>query len=179
MEARQALRRDTSPARLSPEPKRRKLRKGTQSCWECKRRKARCTFSTSNETSCEGCKSRGISCISQEHPQQPPPAGGNGQIVERLGYVEALIEHLIDVAGHRNPFRGSPNPLEEGSSDRQSSPSIVGRQKRNPILSPRRRRKRAAPLTNFKEGINTESTLSSEVITTKLFFHLKMNHDTD
>src|SRR5690242_11661581 len=43
-----------------PEPKRRKVRKGTQSCWECKRRKVRCTFSEPAEESvCDGCKRRG------------------------------------------------------------------------------------------------------------------------
>ncbi|KAJ4183932.1 hypothetical protein NW755_009472 [Fusarium falciforme] len=46
----------------APALKPRKLRKGTQSCWECKRRKARCTFSAATKDVCEGCKRRGTEC---------------------------------------------------------------------------------------------------------------------
>ncbi|KAH8905234.1 hypothetical protein BR93DRAFT_775160 [Coniochaeta sp. PMI_546] len=46
--------------------KRRRVRKGTQSCWECKRRKIRCTFVAPTEAVCDGCKSRQVECISQE-----------------------------------------------------------------------------------------------------------------
>ncbi|KAF4982779.1 hypothetical protein FZEAL_1680 [Fusarium zealandicum] len=38
----------------APDNKRKRLRKGTQSCWECKRRKARCTFSADTQDVCEG-----------------------------------------------------------------------------------------------------------------------------
>ncbi|KXJ85764.1 hypothetical protein Micbo1qcDRAFT_237333 [Microdochium bolleyi] len=80
----------------SPVAKRRRIRKGTVSCWECKRRKTRCTYAASESTSistaaahaseprdgrCDGCRSRGTDCISQEfdQPQQtstdgPPPS---------------------------------------------------------------------------------------------------------
>ncbi|KAI4731764.1 hypothetical protein E4T49_00607 [Aureobasidium sp. EXF-10728] len=46
-------------------PKRRKIRKGTQSCWECKRRKVRCI---STENICQNCRRRGTACISQDLP---------------------------------------------------------------------------------------------------------------
>ena len=46
--------------------KRRRVRRGTQSCWECKRRKIRCTFVAPTESVCDGCKSRLVECISQE-----------------------------------------------------------------------------------------------------------------
>jgi len=49
-----------------PDPKRRKVRKGTQSCWECKRRKIRCTFVSPRESVCDSCRSRRVKCISQE-----------------------------------------------------------------------------------------------------------------
>ncbi|KAL9473903.1 hypothetical protein ACSS6W_008283 [Trichoderma asperelloides] len=48
-------------------PKRRKIRKGTQSCWECKRRKIRCTFASPTESVCDGCRSRRVKCLSQEY----------------------------------------------------------------------------------------------------------------
>ncbi|KAL0931968.1 Zn(II)2Cys6 transcription factor [Colletotrichum truncatum] len=51
------------------EPKRRKLRKGTLSCWECKRRKIKCVFESSNSPFCVGCKDRGTRCVSQEFPE--------------------------------------------------------------------------------------------------------------
>lgn len=51
---------------MPPPLKRRKVRKGTISCWECKRRKIRCTFATPNESVCDGCRSRRIKCISQQ-----------------------------------------------------------------------------------------------------------------
>lgn len=51
--------------------KRRKLRKGTHSCWECKRRKARCIFHPLDTSTCNGCRRRGSQCISQEFPENP------------------------------------------------------------------------------------------------------------
>lgn len=46
--------------------KRRKVRRGTQNCWECKRRKTRCTFAVPTDSVCDGCKSRQVRCISQQ-----------------------------------------------------------------------------------------------------------------
>ncbi|CAD0106611.1 unnamed protein product, partial [Aureobasidium uvarum] len=59
-------------------PKRRKIRKGTQSCWECKRRKVRCI---STENICQNCRRRGTACISQDLPDvftisTPSPSEG-------------------------------------------------------------------------------------------------------
>ncbi|TEA12990.1 Dehydrocurvularin biosynthesis regulator [Colletotrichum sidae] len=81
-----------------PAAKRRKLRKGTQSCWECKRRKARCTFSASTPDVCEACKRRGSDCVGQEHTEEPPPLGSHKHIVDRLGQVEALVGQLLKAA---------------------------------------------------------------------------------
>lgn len=74
------------------EVKRRRVRKGTHSCWECKRRKMRCIFDppTDATTTCNGCRRRGSPCVSQEFPEvvsfsvdhtltTPPPSfGGDG-----------------------------------------------------------------------------------------------------
>lgn len=59
------------PRQASPLPKRRNIRKGTLSCWECKRRKTRCTFATSTSTVCDGCRSRQTKCLSQEYYDEP------------------------------------------------------------------------------------------------------------
>ncbi|KAL4948627.1 hypothetical protein BDW69DRAFT_189105 [Aspergillus filifer] len=48
---------------------RRRVRKGTHSCWECKRRKMKCRFDARIDSdSCIGCRRRGSPCISQEFP---------------------------------------------------------------------------------------------------------------
>lgn len=53
------------------EAKRRKLRKGTHSCWECKRRKMKCIFDPAkNSTICNGCRRRGSKCVSQDFPEE-------------------------------------------------------------------------------------------------------------
>lgn len=87
-----------SPQVEGPESKRRKIRKGTQSCWECRRRKVRCIFVATTDTICENCRRRETACNSQEHPDEPIPSAGSNQIEARLGRVEKLIEHLLDSA---------------------------------------------------------------------------------
>jgi hypothetical protein len=65
-------RRDPMSSRAAPShdaflTKRRKVRKGTHSCWECKRRKMKCAFDPHiASSSCNGCRQRGSPCISQE-----------------------------------------------------------------------------------------------------------------
>ncbi|KAI1353086.1 hypothetical protein F5Y01DRAFT_67718 [Xylaria sp. FL0043] len=79
-----------------PEANRRKLRKGTRSCWECKRRKNRCTWSRS-EGKCDGCNRRGTRCIGQEFPQEPVSSerrGINKSDDNRILRLEALVEEL-------------------------------------------------------------------------------------
>ena len=97
-----------------PAPKRRKLRKGTQSCWECKRRKAKCIFSDSLGI-CDSCKRRGTDCVSQDTDENPPPLGSNKHLVDRLGEVEALVQHLLKQSSERrSDDRLSPESLGSG-----------------------------------------------------------------
>jgi hypothetical protein len=98
---------------LAPAPKRRKLRKGTSSCWECKRRKARCSFSTADgavDNACHGCKLRGTPCISQDLPDQPAPGGSNRHLVDRLAQVEALVGRLVQAADQSQHGDSSLSP---------------------------------------------------------------------
>jgi hypothetical protein len=80
----------------SHSPKRRKVRKGTQSCWECKRRKAKCSLAApgggSGDGVCDGCRRRGSTCLSQEFPEDP--ASHRKQLGDRIGRVEELMEKL-------------------------------------------------------------------------------------
>ena len=107
-----------------PESKRRKVRKGTQSCWECKRRKVRCIFSATRDTICQNCRRRGTACNSQQHPDVPVPSfSGSNQIQARLGRVEELIERLGNraVVAHisntpaKDPSEGHLTELDSGS----------------------------------------------------------------
>ncbi|RBR24373.1 uncharacterized protein FIESC28_02863 [Fusarium coffeatum] len=111
-----------------PAPKRRKLRKGTQSCWECKRRKAKCIFSD-NLGICDSCKRRGTDCVSQDTDENPPPLGSNKHLVDRLGEVEALVQHLLKAQSseRRSDDRLSPESVGSGGrshdEDRRRSDS--------------------------------------------------------
>ncbi|CAI6099244.1 unnamed protein product [Clonostachys chloroleuca] len=82
-------------ATATPSRKRRKIRKGTQSCWECKRRKIRCTFATPAENTCDGCRSRRTKCISQEFD------------------YENTLEHL-----HGKGRNVAQEPIEGGTVDK-------------------------------------------------------------
>ncbi|KAJ5533313.1 hypothetical protein N7494_009865 [Penicillium frequentans] len=88
------------------EPKRRKVRKGTQSCWECKRRKVRCNIASRENAICSNCRRRGTACISQDLPDTPVPPVDN-QVYSRLGRVEELIEILAHNAGTNNAQKSS------------------------------------------------------------------------
>ncbi|OBS28298.1 hypothetical protein FPOA_02239 [Fusarium poae] len=103
----------------APAPKRRKLRKGTQSCWECKRRKAKCIYSD-HLGICDSCKRRGTDCVSQEVQENPPPIGSNKHVVDRLGEVEALVQHLLKAS-----------QTERQSNDSLVSPESLGSTRRS------------------------------------------------
>ncbi|KAK3321300.1 hypothetical protein B0T19DRAFT_360444 [Cercophora scortea] len=98
---------DGSPsAEDGAEGRRKRVRKGTTSCWECKRRKIRCTLSSSACTEpnavCDGCRRRGTACIGQTFPDvrtARPATAVEGPGADRLGRVEALVEKLLRTAG--------------------------------------------------------------------------------
>lgn len=82
-----------------PSLKRRKVRKGTQSCWQCKSRKVRCTFASPTNTICDACSRRGTNCISQEYPDEPSTAR---QVEHRLGRVEEVVALLARKVIHND-----------------------------------------------------------------------------
>lgn len=103
---------------LSPNgtaPKRRKVRKGTQSCWECKRRKIRCTFAAATDTVCDGCKSRQTKCIGQEYQDEPPPAGKK---LDRLKRMESIVDGLV-----KQSKDGSARERNSTASDYSARPA--------------------------------------------------------
>ncbi|KAH8646215.1 hypothetical protein BX600DRAFT_157812 [Xylariales sp. PMI_506] len=86
-------------ASANPHPesdaRRRKLRKGTRSCWECKRRKIRCVYSSNTDKVCVHCRRRGATCVSQDLPESPRATRTSRvQIDERMVRVEDLLQNL-------------------------------------------------------------------------------------
>ncbi|OOF90547.1 hypothetical protein ASPCADRAFT_135113 [Aspergillus carbonarius ITEM 5010] len=83
-----------------PVSKRRKVRKGTFSCWECKHRKRRCAFDPVR-AACAYCQSRGIPCIGQDHPD-PRGSGSNHENVQaQILHVEKLVGQLVQQRDRR------------------------------------------------------------------------------
>jgi len=97
-----------------PEAKRRKVRKGTQSCWACRRRKVHCNFTANTDAICENCRRRGTACIRQEHPDEPMLSAGSIQIETRLGRIEELIGHLLENAVITNVSNSPTRRLSSG-----------------------------------------------------------------
>lgn len=82
-----------------PPVKRRKIRKGTKSCWECRKRKIKCRFDGPEDAVCVGCKQRETACRSQEFDdnngdepgQKPEPP-----LAKRLDRLEQMMERIVD-----------------------------------------------------------------------------------
>ncbi|KAL4818362.1 hypothetical protein BDW67DRAFT_190052 [Aspergillus spinulosporus] len=89
--------------------KRRKVRKGTQSCWECKRRKVRCIFASAEHAICNNCQRRGTACVSQELPDTANTPSGQSQVEARLDRVEELVERLVNSRAAPSLDRDRPN----------------------------------------------------------------------
>src|SRR4051812_39459957 len=83
-----------SPEEEEPGAKRRRLRRGTHSCWECKRRKVKCIFKSESDPSCSPCLRRGLTCVSQEFPEEASQEEGR-QLGDRLGRIEVLLGQLV------------------------------------------------------------------------------------
>lgn len=86
---------DAAPER-QVSTKRRKVRKGTRSCWECKRRKIRCILTSPDDAVCLGCQQRRVTCVSQEVPETFSPAvKGNRHLSDRISRVEEALQDLL------------------------------------------------------------------------------------
>lgn len=84
--------------------KRRKTRKGTRSCWECKRRKVRCTFASPTDAVCISCAKRSTECVSQEFPDERTPPAKSRLVGDRFLRVEAMIAQLAERTGGAVPM---------------------------------------------------------------------------
>ena len=99
--------------------RRRKIRKGTRSCWPCKRRKVRCSFPSPQSRVCSNCQRRGSICVGQDVPEEliTSEPRQDEAIVDRLGRVEALVSNLAQRVG-------GGQPTDEASSTPSRQPGI-------------------------------------------------------
>ncbi|XP_014561440.1 hypothetical protein COCVIDRAFT_11929 [Bipolaris victoriae FI3] len=77
-------------------PTRKKMRKGTHSCFECRRRKIRCIFQPDNPDVCSECFARGSRCIDQEHANPDVIVDHRKNLRERVSRLEALVDSLLE-----------------------------------------------------------------------------------
>ncbi|CVK92158.1 uncharacterized protein FPRN_09781 [Fusarium proliferatum] len=75
----------------------RSIRKGTHSCWECRRRKIRCQFSAPDDLVCRPCGNRGSICRGQEFADESEASQLSMRHLARsLGRLEELMEKLAE-----------------------------------------------------------------------------------
>ncbi|KAJ5620184.1 hypothetical protein N7510_004168 [Penicillium lagena] len=123
------------PLSEDQQPPRKKIRKGTRSCWECKHRKVRCHFASDGDRSCRECLARGLLCRTQDLPEpENPRESDRASLNERLARVELLLERFL----HR--YDGDTDqPLPEAAGDNNSpvsSPAVATPAHENaPVLS--------------------------------------------
>jgi len=92
------------------EAKRRKVRKGTRSCWECKRRKMKCIVdSLVSDAACNGCRRRGSKCVSQEFPEETLLS------TDKTQKVYQFVKHAAS-DGTTSDGRTPTSPTEEGGT---------------------------------------------------------------
>ncbi|OQD60854.1 hypothetical protein PENPOL_c020G05479 [Penicillium polonicum] len=104
----------------APPSKRKKLRRGTRSCWECKRRKMKCVFDSPDDAVCVGCDRRWTKCVGQQFPEEMSTPLDNGQLRDRLRRVESRLDRFLAVGDdgqtkaedhlNRHLYLGIPTP---------------------------------------------------------------------
>ncbi|KAK4222795.1 transcription factor sdnS, partial [Podospora fimiseda] len=87
---------EIAPNQTDAEVRRRKVRKGTHSCWECRRRKIRCQYGGGDDTICLPCQARGSICRSQEFVDSQPPQLPDRRLAQRLARLEDLMAKVVD-----------------------------------------------------------------------------------
>ncbi|EXK36871.1 hypothetical protein FOMG_07763 [Fusarium oxysporum f. sp. melonis 26406] len=105
------------PLTSAPARRRRKVRRGTSSCWECKRRKIRCTF-TQGATVCISCRRHGSECVGQEFQMSPATTdrgAAHQKVAQSLLHVEGLISQLLDQSAPGSHLGGKPSALPPAS----------------------------------------------------------------
>ncbi|KUJ13056.1 uncharacterized protein LY89DRAFT_687940 [Mollisia scopiformis] len=84
----------------------RNVRKGTRSCFECRYRKIRCIFRSTNPSTCVSCFSHGIRCASQRESEAALPSHAKMNISERVAQLEKELAAIRE--------QSATNPLDSG-----------------------------------------------------------------
>ncbi|KAK3341985.1 hypothetical protein B0T25DRAFT_511465 [Lasiosphaeria hispida] len=118
--------------RAEAELRRRKVRKGTRSCWECRRRKIRCQYGPGDDLVCLPCQARGGACRSQEFMDESRGQQPDRRLTQRLGRLEDLMSKLVSrimpestparSKPGRSPRRPPPTPSDDGADADRSDP---------------------------------------------------------
>ncbi|KAJ9629158.1 uncharacterized protein PV06_08906 [Exophiala oligosperma] len=103
-------------------PPRKKMRKGTKSCLECRRRKIKCNFEPGRPAVCNECYARGSACIDQEHGDihsytQTSVEQSNYSLRERVSQLEDLVKQVL----HRLPEKGENPSGSQSHTDADKS----------------------------------------------------------
>lgn len=146
--------------------KRRRLRKGTHSCWACKRRKVRCTFAFSTDATCIICRRRGTKCISQELPED---LGQTEDSAGRIVRVEALLNQLAKKVDHRSTAKEQygAQPKSKDGDSRRLQPAASA-----PTASTPGSRSRQTPFIPLHHGTAQETFPSQEEAKMEVQVHI-------
>lgn len=102
-------------------PTRKKMRKGTHSCFECRRRKIRCIFQPENPDVCSECFARGSRCIDQEHANPEVIVDHRKNLRERVSRLEALVDSLMEDKAIKSESRSQSHSIADTSSPRAAT----------------------------------------------------------
>ncbi|KAJ5729071.1 uncharacterized protein N7483_003579 [Penicillium malachiteum] len=94
-----------SPNSTDSESAPRKIRKGTTSCWQCKRRKKRCEFGSESTSTCFNCQRFGLTCTSQAFEE--PDTNESQFLSQRIDQVEVLVNHLLKQRDYSHQIKKS------------------------------------------------------------------------
>ncbi|KAJ3576921.1 hypothetical protein NPX13_g3549 [Xylaria arbuscula] len=111
---------DSLPMVPSSRP-RRKVRKGTKSCWECRHRKIKCIFKLPTDETCIRCARRGAQCVGQEHPEVMTTSLDRSlQMSDRVVRMETLINQLLtELPAYSGRHRLASSPAYDSRDDDQ------------------------------------------------------------
>ncbi|KAJ6038562.1 hypothetical protein N7499_004341 [Penicillium canescens] len=111
-----------------PAAKRRKVRKGTHSCWECRQRKVKCTFSSLDDAICITCHRRGAKCISQVILDGPETAKSDTGDAEQDAAINLRLVSESGVRSQPDATVGCSSPTPFARHKTPAS-SVHGKQK--------------------------------------------------
>ncbi|KAL5604305.1 uncharacterized protein BROUX77_004491 [Berkeleyomyces rouxiae] len=87
----------------------RRVRKGTKSCWQCRRRKIKCEYKTDNSAICIRCTEKGETCRSQEYPEElcaeersEPTVSTSRTVHQRLSEMERALKLVVSAVSPGN-----------------------------------------------------------------------------